>query len=134
MAPDDPYFPQPQIDFEGLLNFSELDWFVTNWEELGLPDEDLLLLQMRLMASPKRGSVVPGTGGLRKLRFSPPAWNRGKSGALRVCYVYFEKYGFIVLVTVYAKNEMDNLSSAGIKSIQAAIERIEAALQRRFGF
>ena len=134
MAPDDRVFPEHQFSPEELLNFSELDWFVRNWEDLALGDEDLTFLQMMLMVGPKRGAIVRGTGGLRKLRLSPSHWRRGKSGALRVCYVYFERYGFIVLVTVYAKTEMDNLSAAGIATIKAAIERIEAALKKRFGF
>lgn len=119
---------------EDLLNFSELDWFVRNWSELGLTDEELSRLQMLIMFEPRGGEVVRGTGGLRKLRFVPTGWNRGKSGALRVCYVYFEKYGFVVLVTVYTKADLDNLSAAGKNAIRNSVQRIEKALEERFGF
>lgn len=43
--------------------------------------DDLILT---LSADPKTGALVPGLGGVRKLRFAPEG--RGKSGAFRVIY------------------------------------------------
>lgn len=53
------------------------------WERLGLDSDDLLVLQESILDDPKRYPVVPGTGRLRKIRFAPPSWNVGKSGAIR---------------------------------------------------
>jgi hypothetical protein len=124
-----------QLTLEEILNFVEVDWFVRAWKELGLDDEkSLAALQILIMCNPKGAPVIPGTGGVRKLRYSPPDWDVGKRGALRVCYVYFEKYGLVVLLLVYAKGEMDNISQAGKQAMQTAIGRIETSLKKRFGF
>lgn len=127
-------YPEHAFDPEDLLNFIELDWFVKDWHGLALTDEDLTDLQILIMSSPKHGEVIRGTGGLRKLRYSPKGWRTGRSGALRVCYAYFEKYGVVVLCLVFRKRDLSNLSEAGKKAVRKAIERIEKQLARKFGF
>lgn len=62
---------------------------------------------VEIMAGPKGHPVVKGTRGLRKMRYSPVSWSKGKSCALRVCYVYFERFKTIALAIAYGKNEMD---------------------------
>ncbi|MCH8046615.1 MAG: hypothetical protein IID44_23170 [Planctomycetes bacterium] len=127
-------YPKDQLTPEDLLNFWELPWFVDAWNELKLSDDDLSALQISIMCNPRAAPVIAGTKGLRKLRFSPPAWRTGKSGALRICYVYFEKYGHVLLVIAYRKNEMKTISQRAKKSINVAIERIEKEMGRVFGF
>ena len=127
-------YPEHALRPEDLLNFVELDWFVDSWGDLKLSDQDLSALQILIMGSPKSGDVIPGTGGLRKLRYSPEGWDTGKRGALRVCYVYFEKYGIVLLCLVFRKSELDNLSEAGKKAVRTAIKRIEKQLSDRFSF
>lgn len=128
-------YPGHQFAPEDLLNFIELDWFTRSWKELGLDDEKALAaLQILIMCDPHSAPVIRGAGGLRKMRYAPPGWEIGKRGALRVCYAYFEKYGIVLLVAVYAKGEKDNLSPAGKATIRKALERIERSLEDRFGF
>lgn len=128
------FFPKHKLSPEDLLNFWELDWFVDSWERYKLTDEDLSALQILIMCDPKSGDVMKGTDGLRKLRYSPEGWNTGKSHALRVCYVYFEKYGVVLLCLVFRKGELENLSSSGKQAVNRAIERIAARLQENYGF
>ena len=71
-------------------SFIELPIFKSRWEALGLNEEDLLRLQIELLADPKAGDVMQGTGGVRKMRFAFE--HRGKSGGVRVIYVDFEVY------------------------------------------
>lgn len=66
------------------LNFVELDPFTPAWKRLGLGDEDLRALQISICSWPDHGSVMSGTGGLRKIRFAPESWKTGLSGAARV--------------------------------------------------
>jgi len=127
-------YPEHVVKPEDLLNFIELDWFVDSWDDLTLTDHDLSALQILIMCNPRSGRVMKGTGGLRKLRFSPESWKTGQRGALRVCYVYFEKYGIVLLSLVFRKGELDNLSEAGKKAGKKAIERIDKLLEERFGF
>ena len=120
------------MSYESLLYFIETSEFTKSWEKLGLNDEDdLLSLQLSIMAAPKRAPVVKGTGGLRKLRFAPPVWRTGSSGAVRVCYVYFDEYGIVLLVLVYAKGEKDNLSDEECAAIKRYIARAKKELDRR---
>jgi len=128
-------YPGKPLRPEDLLNFIELDPFVSGWKGLGLDDEETLTaLQISIMCNPTLGDVIRGTGGLRKLRYSPPGWKSGKSGALRVCYVYFRRYGVVLLVTVYPKTRSANLSEAGKHTIRKIIERIKKALKQQHGF
>mgnify|MGYP001112186511 CR=1 FL=1 len=127
-------YPEHVVKPEELLNFIELDWFVGSWHDLKLTDEDLTALQILIMCNPKGGTVMRGTGGLRKLRYSPEGWETGRRGSLRVCYVYFEKYGIVLLCLVFRKAELDDLSDAGKRAVKKAIQRIEQQLQKRFGF
>jgi hypothetical protein len=80
------------------------------------------------MERPERGVVMAGTGGLRKLRFSPPSWHTGKRGATRVCYSWFPRYGRLYLVTLFAKNEQANLLPAERAAVAKVLRRIGAAL------
>jgi len=125
-------YPQHALSPEDLLHFIETTVFTKRWEELGLDDEeDLTVLQLAIMSYPTGSPVIQGTGGLRKLRFAPPRSRRGKSGGLRVCYVYFEEYGIVLLVYVYDKREKDDLSAGERIAIRDFIRREKIALARR---
>ena len=127
-------YREGELSPEDLLNFVELKGFYDSWEELNLTDEDLSALQIVIMCDPKRAPVMQGTRSLRKLRYSPESWNTGKSSALRVCYVYFEVYGLVLLCLCFPKNQMENLSAAGKRAINKVIDRVEAAYKRKYGF
>jgi hypothetical protein len=69
---------------------------------------------------PTAGDVVPGSGGIRKVR-----WGRagsGKSGGVRVIYFTRATEGEVVLLTLYAKSKTDNLTGAKLKEIRRALE------------
>lgn len=122
---------------EDFLVFCELSGFIQDWESLGLDVEiDLLALQVTIMTRPKRGIVIQGTGGLRKLEFSPPAGiggkRKGKRKACRVCYVHFEEFHTVLLVTAYAKGRKDDLTADEKAAAKKAIERAYQSLARRY--
>ena len=126
-------YPEHVLNPEDLLNFVELPAFTRRWEALGLDDDqDLSALQIFVMLGPKRHAIVKGTQGLRKLRFAPQRWNCGKSGAARVLYVYFERYGMVLLCLVYAKNEVDTISNAVKQYLNTLVQEIECELAQRF--
>ena len=105
-----------------------------SWDDWDLGDEALSALQVLMMCNPTGAKVMKDTGGLRKTRYSPKGWNRGKSGGLRVCYVHFQKCGIVLLCLVFRKGELDNLSDAGKKAVRNVIKRIEKQLEKRFDF
>lgn len=82
--------------------------FDDRWRSLSLTDNELSELQMYLCENPDAGVVMQGTGGIRKVRWALPG--KGKSGGIRVVYldvVFAEK---IYLLSLFAKNEKENLS------------------------
>ncbi|MEE3451257.1 MAG: type II toxin-antitoxin system RelE/ParE family toxin [Acutalibacteraceae bacterium] len=101
--------------------------FDINWNDMGLTDDDLKLLQEELIMNPQKGKVIQGTGGLRKLRIAFE--NKGKSGSGRVCYVDFALYERIYLITAYPKNKKENLSKAERNAIAATIAQLENSLK-----
>ena len=126
-------YPQHVLAPDDLLNFVELKWFSKEWDAFRFNDEELGVLQIEIMIDPKRSPVVKGTDGLRKMRYSPSAWDEGKSGGLRVCYVHFERFYTILLVMVYRKGEMGDIPERAKRAINAAILRIENELSKRYG-
>ena len=109
--------------------FVELPIFRARWKDMGLNDDDLKRLQEQLLADPKVGSVMQGTGGVRKMRFAFE--KRGKSGSVRVIYVDFEVYEEIFLITAYAKGERDNLTDSEKKEIKQLIATLERQLESK---
>ncbi|HEX4795712.1 MAG TPA: type II toxin-antitoxin system RelE/ParE family toxin [Humisphaera sp.] len=93
------------------LTLIQLSPFVAKWSKLGLTDEDLQSLESILIAKPGAGNVIPGTGGLRKLRFAPPSWHTGKRGGSRVIYAFIASGEAIYLFTLYGKNEQSDLTT-----------------------
>ena len=77
--------------------------FDSAWINMGLTDEDLRLLQGYIMCMPGAGDLIPGTGGLIKLRWKMQ--NTGKSGGVRVLYVDFIRQETIILINCYSKGQ-----------------------------
>ena len=100
--------------------------FSKNWERLGLTDNDMRRLELEILRNPQAGSVIKGTGKLRKLRFAFE--NEGKSGSTRVCYVDFVVKETVYLITIYPKKEKDNLTKAECNSIKKMIDILEKSL------
>lgn len=100
--------------------FIQTHEFSKNWDRLGFGDDDLRRLELTLLNNPTAYPVIPGTGGLRKMRFAFE--NQGKSGSTRVCYIDFAFMETIYLITVYPKNKKDNLTNAERNAIRKMIE------------
>ena len=70
--------------------------------------------------NPNSGNVIPESGGIRKVR-----WGRagsGKSGGVRVIYFTRTSAGEVVLLTLYAKAKIENLTGQKLKEIRRALE------------
>ena len=111
------------------LTFGQVAGFVAEWRRLRLTDEDLQALETLIMERPESGAVMPGTGGLRKIRFAPPSWHRGKSGATRVCYVLFSELDQCYFIALFPKNEQANLTAAQKVHARQIIESLKAHLR-----
>jgi len=85
------------------------------------PDE-YRKLQLELVTSPTKGTLIKETGGARKLRFAIPG--KGKSGGIRIIY-YYKAEERIYLLLVYKKSKQENLTPKQCKALKALIERIK---------
>jgi hypothetical protein len=92
-----------------LISFIETKLFSRLLGEY-LSDDDYARLQAALIESPERAAAVPGSGGVRKLRWAQPG--RGKRGGVRVIYYAKLREGVIWMLTIYAKNEQENIAAA----------------------
>jgi mRNA-degrading endonuclease RelE of RelBE toxin-antitoxin system len=92
-----------------------------------LPDylsyDEFRALQAALSSNPGAGSVIPGSGGVRKLRWSMSG--RGKRGGLRIIYYLRIGREEIWLLTLYPKNVTDNIPAHVLKKIREEIEDVE---------
>ena len=78
-----------------------------------------------LARDPLAGDVVPGLGGVRKLRFAPKG--RGKSGAFRVIYYVLTEKLPVLALLIYRKNEQVNPTPEQTRTIEAAVADLRAA-------
>ena len=85
-----------------------------------LSDEEYRQLQMTLVLQPDMGAVIPGSGGLRKVRWS--IGGRGKRGGIRVIYYWAVVHDKILMLFMYAKNEQDDLTPEQLKVLRRIIE------------
>ena len=85
-----------------------------------LSDDEFAALQWGLTLHPESGDIIPGSGGIRKLRWAGSG--RGKRGGLRVIYIFRPRQEEVWLLTLYAKNVSDNISASVLKKIKASID------------
>ena len=113
------------------LTFAHLNVFVADWKRLKLDDDDLRALELLLLEQPETGRIIPGTGGLRKVRFAPPSWNRGKRGGMRVCYAYFSVAAAVYFFAAYGKNEREDITPDEKRGYRKILGEIESRLPSR---
>jgi hypothetical protein len=83
--------------------------YLADAERLFSPDERAAIVG-RLAADPTCGAVIPGSGGILKVRFGFGA--RGKSGGARIIYMFSGAGLPVFVLAVFAKNQKANLSAA----------------------
>lgn len=85
-----------------------------------LTDDEYLGLQSYLFEHPEAGDVVPGSGGVRKIRWMMTG--RGKRGGVRVIYYWKRQDDEIWMLTIYAKNEASTIPGHILRKIAEEIK------------
>jgi len=85
-----------------------------------LEDDDYRKLQTALVNRPNTGSVIRGSGGLRKVRWALPG--RGKRGGVRVIYYWAVEQEQLLMLFIYPKNERDDLTPAQLRILRRIVE------------
>jgi len=87
-----------------------------------LSDDEYAELQQALVANPSAGDVIPGSGGLRKIRWA--IRGHGKRGEVRVIYYHLTSRDQFYMLLVYGKNEQDDLTPEQLRMLRRAAEAI----------
>jgi len=102
-----------------MCDFIETRLF-TSLAERYLPDHALHRLQIELIRNPLAGPVIPGTGGVRKLRW--PRSGSGKRSGLRIVYYVKPGDNVIWLLTLYPKSQKARIAANVLRQIREEIE------------
>jgi hypothetical protein len=103
----------------------------SRYREQYLDDEGFRELQQALVANPEEGDLIPGAGGIRKLRWRDSRRGKGKRGGLRIIYYCFLSDEEIWLLTLYGKDEAVDLKKDEKAQLRKALEAERAARKRR---
>ena len=103
------------------MEFFEAPAF-TRYVDRCLDQEECRGLQLFLTEHPEAGTVMPGTGGFRKLRWADETRGKGKRGGLRVIYYLLADDHQIWLFTVYGKGDAADLTPTQKQQLRTALD------------
>ncbi len=109
------------MPYNGFMEFIEATIF-TKYVYDYLSEDEYLGLQSFLLQYPEAGKVVRGSGGVRKVRWAIAG--KGKSGGVRVIYYFKRQEDEIWLLTIYSKNEVENIPAHVLRQIAKEIENV----------
>ena len=82
-------------------------------------DEEYRIFQLHLVVRPDAGAIIPGSGGLRKVRWQMPG--RGKRGGARVIYYWQDAARRVYLLFLYPKNVRSDLTPAELRTLRKLV-------------
>lgn len=82
-----------------------------------LTDDEYRELQQFIAEHPEAGNIIPGSHGLRKLRWRISG--KGKRGGTRVIYYWLRPRDTILMLFVLKKNERSDLRKDQLKMLKA---------------
>src|SRR5438105_14420918 len=120
--------------FRGLLRYSISmfppsfieSWQFTQWITEHFEDHEYARIQLFLEENPDYGRVMPGCGGLRKLRIADPGRQQGKRGGARLIYLHVPAADRIYMVAGFGKNEKADLPPEGKKMLRDVARKLQA--------
>ena len=86
-----------------------------------LDHDEYRLFQIQLLQNPDSGSIIQGSGGIRKIRWSGSG--REKRGGSRILYFWFNKNYVLLMLFIFKKNEKDDLSKEQLKLLKTIVEK-----------
>jgi hypothetical protein len=90
-----------------------------------------MLTPAEILAAPRKGDEVAGSGGFRKIRWRREGSTTGKSGPFRVLYLHMQTYAIVFLVLVYGKADRANISKADAKALASRASGLKAWAKQR---
>ena len=108
--------PVSVVETASFLKLSEAIW----------SDDERMELVDYVARNPESGDIIPGTGGVRKLRWARAG--SGKRGGARVIYFYHHADAPIFLLLAYAKAQATDMTPDQKRAVSA----LTAELKKRY--
>jgi hypothetical protein len=105
-----------RVSSKSLVTIVETPEFIRRIDRL-MDDDERAALILYLAGNPTAGDLIPGTGGVRKLRWGLEG--RGKRGGARIIHFFHNEQLPLFLLTAFAKNERVDLSQADRNSFRS---------------
>lgn len=96
--------------------------YLKDLKRMGAKAADVSRLEAEIVANPQAGDVIPGLGGLRKLRFA--LGGRGKRGGGRAIYFLMVARDTAIMVFAYSKAEREDLTPDQRKAALALVKEL----------
>jgi hypothetical protein len=78
---------------------------------------------------PESGNVIPGTGGVRKLRWRYRG--KGKRGGVRIIYYYYNENFPVFMLNLFPKSEKEDLTAAERNHLAKLVEMLKKDLLKK---
>jgi hypothetical protein len=105
-----------------------MDEFLRATKKL-MDDAERVELVGYLACNPTAGDLIPGTGGVRKIRWGLEG--RGKRGGARVIFFFHDMEMPLYILEAFAKNDRANLTQSECHELRQATELIVESYKRR---
>ena len=117
-----------RVSSESLVTVVETPEFIRRIDKL-MDDDERAALILYLAENPTAGDLIPGTGGVRKLRWGLEG--RGKRGGARIIHFFHSSRLPLFLLTAFAKNERTDISGADRNSFRKLTKLLVDTYGRR---
>ncbi len=88
----------------------ETPTYLTDAKSAGVTDEERAAVVLAIASDPAAGDVIPGTGGIRKIRIAGKG--KGKSGGCRIISYYTADDVPVLLLALVSKGQRADISQA----------------------
>ena len=96
--------------------------YLRDLKRLGASASEIDRLEQTIANNPEAGAVIPGLGGVRKLRFA--LGGKGKRGGGRAIYFLMVSEDLAVMLFAYAKSDKEDMTPAERKAALAVMKEI----------
>jgi len=87
-----------------------------------IPDDEYRKIQLALVLRPEAGKIIPGSGGLRKIRWK--SGSSGKRGGLRLIYFWDVPEDRIYMLLIYKKSKQEDLTPNQLKILRNLVKEL----------
>ncbi len=85
-----------------------------------IPDDEYRKIQLALVLRPVAGKIIPGSGGLRKIRWRSSG--SGKRGGLRLIYFWDVQEDRIYMLLIYKKSKQEDLTPRQLRILRDLVK------------